>query len=368
MKTRDFFFELPESLIAQEPLERGKDRLMLLERSSGKREHGLVADLPYLLGPEKKLLGEKPLLVFNNSRVRKARLYGLSEAGARVEFLLLRKQDEEGRLWLCMAQRAKRRRPGSRYVFGSGGGSVEAVIIGIEGEFRVLQFARALDESWLDIHGHIPLPPYIKREDTVSDSERYQTVYAGETGSAAAPTAGLHFTGELLEELEKAGAESAFITLHVGLGTFLPVRSDTVEEHRMHEEFYSIDRIAAEKINSAAAEGRRICAIGTTSARTLESAWDEETKSVPAGEGSTSIFIYPGCRFALVDALFTNFHTPESTLLMLVSAFAGTSRRADEAQRFPSGEGGRNLIMESYGEAVEKGYRFYSYGDAMLIY
>ncbi|MDR1445254.1 MAG: tRNA preQ1(34) S-adenosylmethionine ribosyltransferase-isomerase QueA [Treponema sp.] len=374
MKTGDFFFELPESLIAQEPLERGKDRLMLLERSSGKREHRLVADLPYLLGSEKKLLGEKPLLVFNDSRVRKARLYGISvETGARVEFLLLRKQDEEGRIWLCMAQRAKRRRPGSRYVFGSGSDSAEAVIIGLEGEFRVLQFARVLDESWLDIHGRIPLPPYIKREDNASDSERYQTVFAGETGSAAAPTAGLHFTGELLEELEKAGAESAFITLHVGLGTFLPVRSDTVEEHRMHEEFYSIDRIAAEKINRAAAEGRRICAIGTTSVRTLESAWNAETKSLPAGEGSTSIFIYPGYRFALVDALFTNFHTPESTLLMLVSAFAaafaGTSRRAgDKERRFPSEEGGGNLIMESYGEAVEKGYRFYSYGDAMLIY
>ncbi|MDR2303338.1 MAG: tRNA preQ1(34) S-adenosylmethionine ribosyltransferase-isomerase QueA [Treponema sp.] len=370
MKTRNFFFELPESLIAQEPLERGKDRLMLLERSSGKREHRLVADLPYLLGPGKKLLGEKPLLVFNDSRVRKARLYGLSgETGARVEFLLLKKQDEEGRRWLCMARRTKRRRPGSRYVFGSGSDSVEAVIVGLEGEFRVLQFERVLDESWLNIHGHIPLPPYIKREDNVSDSERYQTVYARETGSAAAPTAGLHFTGELLAELEKAGVESAFVTLHVGLGTFLPVRSNTVEEHRMHEEFYSIDRITAEKINSAAAEGRRICAIGTTSVRTLESAWNAETKSLSAGEGSTSIFIYPGYRFVLVDALFTNFHTPESTLLMLVSAFAGTFRRASgNERRSPSEEGGRSLIMESYNEAVETGYRFYSYGDAMLIH
>jgi S-adenosylmethionine:tRNA ribosyltransferase-isomerase len=212
----------------------------------------------------------------------------------------------------------------------------------------LLQFDRPIDDEWLDRYGHIPLPPYIKRQDDVQDADRYQTVYAAAYGSSAAPTAGLHFTRELLNSLAAAGIETAFVTLHVGLGTFLPVRSEHIEDHSMHRETFSIDVQTAEKIEKAKAAGRRIVAVGTTSARTLESAW--AAGSIKRGEGSTDIFIYPGYRFNVADALFTNFHTPESTLLMLVSAFAG-----------------RDLVLESYAEAISRGYGFFSYGDAMLL-
>jgi S-adenosylmethionine:tRNA ribosyltransferase-isomerase len=241
-----------------------------------------------------------------------------------------------------MAQRSKRRRPGSRYTFAGGLGAE------ITEGLRLLRFDSPVDEAWLDRHGHIPLPPYIKREDTPADSERYQTVYAAVPGSSAAPTAGLHFTREILAELEARGMGAAFITLHVGPSTFLPVRTANIEDHVMHEETYAIDEATAAKIEKARAEKRRIIAVGTTSLRTLESAWGEGR--LRRGEASTSIFIYPGYTFKLADQLFTNFHTPESTLLMLVSAFAE-----------------REFILESYKEAVERGYRFFSYGDAMLI-
>jgi S-adenosylmethionine:tRNA ribosyltransferase-isomerase len=224
----------------------------------------------------------------------------------------------------------------------------EAKISGWEGDVRYLEFDRVVDDDWLERYGHIPLPPYIKRQDTSSDSERYQTVFASVFGSSAAPTAGLHFTNELLSRIDGAGIESVFITLHVGLGTFLPVRSEDIEDHVMHEEFFSIDDKTASKIETAKAQGRKVVAVGTTSVRTLESAWDNGM--IKRGEGLTSIFIYPGYKFNAADCLFTNFHTPESTLLMLVSAFAG-----------------RELILESYAEAVKEGYRFFSYGDAMLI-
>ncbi|MDR2053762.1 MAG: tRNA preQ1(34) S-adenosylmethionine ribosyltransferase-isomerase QueA [Treponema sp.] len=353
MKTSDFSFELPETLIAQTPPERrGESRLMALDRASRTVGHHLAAELP-------RLLAEGTLLVFNNSRVRKARLLGVSErTGARVEFLLLGKlpsppsgfsgEDDggEGRFWKALVQRSKRRRAGSRYVFDGGLG---AEIAG-EGEQRALVFDRPVDDAWLDIHGHIPLPPYIRRADTPDDSERYQTVYAAVTGSAAAPTAGLHFTQEILSDLERRGMETAFITLHVGLGTFLPVRTENIRDHRMHEECYTIDDENAARVEKAKREGRRILAVGTTSVRTLESAWDERTGTLRRGDGATSIFIYPGYTFKAVDMLFTNFHTPQSTLLMLVSAFAG-----------------RIFILESYAEAVRNGYRFFSYGDAMLI-
>jgi S-adenosylmethionine:tRNA ribosyltransferase-isomerase len=223
-----------------------------------------------------------------------------------------------------------------------------AEITGGEGEYRVLEFDRRVDDEWLDRYGHIPLPPYIRREDTPADAERYQTVYAAAHGSAAAPTAGLHFTGELLGRLAEAGIESAFITLHVGLGTFLPVRGEYVEDHVMHEEQFSIDEENAAKIEGTKAAGRRLVAVGTTSVRALESAWDSGV--LRRGQGATSIFIRPGYHFKAVEALFTNFHTPESTLLMLAAAFAG-----------------RELILESYAEAVRENYRFFSYGDAMLI-
>ena len=348
MKTSDFFFELPARLIAQyPPEERGHSRLMTLNRKTRMRGHRVVSDLPRLLVP-----GD--LLVFNDSRVRKARITGISEtSGAKVDFLLLSPCPSAragGSAWKALLRRSRRRRSGSRYVFyGEGGGEIaRAEITGGEGEGRVLEFDRRVDDEWLDRYGHIPLPPYIRREDAPADADRYQTVYAAVHGSAAAPTAGLHFTGELLGRLAEAGVESAFITLHVGLGTFLPVRSEYVEDHVMHEEQFSIDEANAVKIERAKEAGRRLVAVGTTSVRTLESAWD--SGRLRRGRGATSIFIRPGYRFRAVDALFTNFHTPESTLLMLAAAFAG-----------------RELILESYAEAVREHYRFFSYGDAMLI-
>jgi S-adenosylmethionine:tRNA ribosyltransferase-isomerase len=315
----------------------------------------MVEDLPGLLEPGS-------LLVFNDSRVRKARLLGKSLSGtpgAGVEFLLVDKLSPDGRLWRVMSRRTKRRKPGSRYVFALAADEAMAEIAGEEGEFKLLRFDRPIDDAWLDRYGHIPLPPYIRREDQVSDSERYQTVYASPIGSAAAPTAGLHFTRRLLADLEAAGMEIAFITLHVGLGTFLPVRVEKIEDHVMHRESYRIDDETASRIEAARNAGRRIVAVGTTSLRTLESAWesggaksgdDSRRGKLRRGEGDTSIFIYPGYLFKAVDQLFTNFHTPLSTLLMLAAAFAG-----------------RELILESYNEAVREGYRFFSYGDAMLI-
>jgi S-adenosylmethionine:tRNA ribosyltransferase-isomerase len=318
----------------------------------------MVEDLPRILEPGS-------LLVFNNSRVRKARLIGVSiGSGAQVEFLLLEKipttggdtAQADGSLWRVMVQRARRRRKGSRYAFAENSQGADyrgAEIVGEEREFRILRFDAPIDDAWLDRNGHIPLPPYIKRADNSFDSERYQTVYARETGSAAAPTAGLHFTPALLSALEQAGMETVFVTLHVGLGSFLPVRAENIEDHVMHRESYTISAEVAGRIEQAKAAGRKIVAVGTTSVRTLESAWKADAPgagSLTRGEGSTRIFIYPGYRFQVVDQLFTNFHTPGSSLLMLVSAFAG-----------------RNLILESYAEAIQKGYRFFSYGDAMLI-
>jgi len=311
----------------------------------------MVNDLPEILcGPELRGKdGGLPLLVFNNSKVRKARLVGTAlHTGAQAEFLLVEKTGN--REWKVLVPRAKRRRPGSRYAFFNAEGAevAQAEIIDEQGEFRILRFDCPIDDAWLDRYGHIPLPPYIKREDAPADADRYQTVYAAATGSSAAPTAGLHFTRALLDRLAAAGIESAFLTLHVGLGTFMPVRSEHIEDHIMHRETFTINEQTAAKIEQAQAAGRKIIAVGTTSVRTLESAWDSERLKV--GEGETSIFIYPGYQFKVVDALFTNFHTPESTLLMLVAAFAG-----------------KDLILESYAEAIGEGCRFFSYGDAMLI-
>jgi S-adenosylmethionine:tRNA ribosyltransferase-isomerase len=352
MKTSDFSFHLPEALIAQFPPEkRGQSRLMTLDRVTGKRTHRMVEELPEILCAAEFLSkdGHLPLLVFNNSKVRKARLIGVSEeTGARVEFLLVEKLKSGS--WKTIVKHARRRRPLSRYVFYDTSGTQIAraqIVLGIN-EFRILEFENPVSEDWLDKYGHIPLPPYIKREDAPSDANRYQTIYAKEPGSSAAPTAGLHFTREIIDRLSENGIESVFVTLHVGMGTFYPVRSENIEDHTMHSEPFSIDEKTAQKINEAKEAGRKIIAVGTTSARTLESAWSER-KIVP-GEGSTAIFIYPGYKFNVIDALFTNFHTPESTLLMLVSAFAG-----------------RELILECYAQAVKEGYRFFSYGDAMLI-
>jgi S-adenosylmethionine:tRNA ribosyltransferase-isomerase len=347
VRTDDFSFDLPDDLIAQFPSERrGESRLLVLDRVTGERRHAEVRELASYVEPG-------TLMVFNDSRVRKARIYGEAlDTGARVEFLLLRRRD--GGIWEATATKLKRQRPGRRYLFPE---AVEAEIVDdpVAGEAspardgtRLLRFEPAIDDDYLDRAGHIPLPPYIRREDAPSDAERYQTVYARTVGSAASPTAGLHFTEELLDELRDRGIQRASVTLHVGLGTFLPVRSEEIESHRMHTEEYSVPGETALAVMRAKAEGRPVLAVGTTSLRTLESAWGED--GLRPGAGSTDIFIHPGYRFQAVDRLFTNFHTPRSTLLMLVSAFAGRER-----------------ILEAYAEAVKLRYRFFSYGDAMLI-
>ena len=353
MKTTDFFFDLPENLIAQHPPEqRGQSRLMTLNRASGERNHRMVAQLPEILRSPQFLSpsGKMPLLVFNDTRVRKARLIGTAvESGAQVEFLLVGKVGS--REWKTMTKRAKRKKTGSVYLFHDNKGEqiAKAAVSGMDGEFLLLKFNRQIDDDWLDTYGHVPLPPYIKRKDAPDDAQRYQTIYARETGSAAAPTAGLHFTREILDTLCACGIDSAFVTLHVGLGTFLPVRCEQIEDHAMHEEQFVISEDNAALIEKAKREGRKIIAVGTTSLRALESAVCGDV--IKRGWQSTSIFIYPGYKFKAVDALFTNFHTPLSSLLMLVSAFAG-----------------RDLIMESYAEAVRESYRFFSYGDAMLVF
>lgn len=358
MKTSDFNFELPQELIAQKPSGiRGQDKLMLLERSFSDSicnvSHFMMDDLPSLISSD-------TLMVFNNSKVRRARVYGIKEStGREIEFMFLNTIDKDCLIWNVMVKSAKKQKPGMRYKFPDG---TVAQIIEWDGksgtEFRALKFDFVIDESWFERNGHIPLPPYIKREDTEEDSTRYQNVYATDTGSAACPTAGLHFTEEMFSRLDKAGIERCFVTLHVGLGTFLPVREDEIENHKMHEEWYSIPIETARKINEAKSQGRPILAVGTTSVRTLESAANSlalggdkaSDEWVRAGTSSTNIFMYPGYKFRVVDQMFTNFHTPESTLIMLVSAFAG-----------------RNNILNAYKTAVQEKYRFFSYGDAMLI-
>lgn len=345
MKLTDFDFDLPQDLIAQKPSgKRGDDRLMLLDRKNGSVFHHQMNDLPDLIMPG-------TLMIFNNSKVRRARCYGIKETtGRNQEFMFLNQLDKEGFLWNTMVKSAKKQKNGMRYQFPDG---TVAQIVDFPGnektEFRVLKFDFPLDEKWFEKNGHIPLPPYIKREDTEEDSERYQNVYAKETGSAACPTAGLHFTEEMLSCLAEKNIERDFVTLHVGLGTFLPVRESIIENHKMHEEVYTISESTAEKINKAKREGRPILAVGTTSVRTLESSADEKG-FVKSGTSSTRIFMYPGYKFKVVDQMFTNFHTPESTLIMLVSAFAG-----------------RENILNAYKNAVENRYRFFSYGDAMFI-
>jgi S-adenosylmethionine:tRNA ribosyltransferase-isomerase len=353
MKTNDFIFELPESLIAQyPPAERGQSRLMILNRKTGKRIHEKLTHLPEILCGESLLgpSGKKPLLVFNDTKVRKARLIGVSlQSGAQAEFLLLERV--EGNKWKTIVKHSKRRKTEQRFVFfdETGNETTRAVIMESGGGFCVLDFENPVDDEWLDKYGHIPLPPYIKRKNAASDASRYQTIYANQTGSAAAPTAGLHFTDEIFAAISACGIDCVFLTLHVGLGTFLPVRCENIADHIMHEEQFLITEDTAQKIEKANRDKRKIIAVGTTSLRALESAFCNQR--ITRGRQRTSIFIYPGYEFKIVDTLFTNFHTPLSTLLMLVCAFAG-----------------KDLILESYAEAVKEGYRFFSYGDAMLIY
>ena len=343
MLTSDFDYDLPASSIAQEPAPRGESRLLVLDRT-GPERHARVRDLPRLLRP-----GD--LLVLNDTRVIPARLYGKSAGDGKMEILLIEKVGE--REWDALVKPGRRARPGARIEIGEGL-AVEVTTKREDGRYR-LRFSEPV-EPHLERLGHIPLPPYIHRPDTPEDRERYQTVYARRPGAVAAPTAGLHFTEELLREIEAAGTEIARVTLHVGIGTFKPVSAERIEEHRMERERYEISEETAEAIRRARAAGRRIVAVGTTVVRTLEGAALAGGGEVRAGSGSTDLFIYPdspdspGFRFQMVDALLTNFHLPRSTLLMLVSAFAGRER-----------------VLAAYAEAVREGYRFYSYGDAMLL-
>jgi S-adenosylmethionine:tRNA ribosyltransferase-isomerase len=353
MKTSDFFYELPPERIAQRPARRrGEERLLLLDRLTGKTGHRLLADLPALLMPGS-------LMVFNDSRVIKGRIFGIEKkSGSKIEFLLLSKIADDnnkmsGKKWTVLVKKSKKIADNSLFVFPD---EKTAAIDSLEDRSRILNFETPVEDAWLDRWGHIPLPPYIKREDTGEDDERYQTVYAKENGSAAAPTAGLHFTNEMLASLERNGIESAFITLHVGLGTFLPVRSENVEDHKMHTEYFFIGDGAADKIEAAKRDGRPVIACGTTSVRALESAW--QNGRLKRGAQRTNIFIYGDYQFQVADALFTNFHTPASTLLMLVSAFCGEKSNAHH---------GRDMILDAYREALAARYNFFSYGDAMLI-
>ena len=340
MEVKDFDYELPQELIAQDPLEdRSSSRLMHVDRKTGEVSHHVFRDVLRFLKP-----GD--YLVMNNTKVIPARLYGTREdTGASIELLLLKRMEND--TWETLVKPGKKCRLGARFVFGEGLLRGEIIEVKEDGN-RLIHFEyEGIFEEILDQLGQMPLPPYITHE--LKDKNRYQTVYAKHEGSAAAPTAGLHFTKELLEQLHEAGIKTAEVTLHVGLGTFRPVKVENVLEHHMHSEFYMINEEAAETINQTRAEGGRIICVGTTSCRTLESAAAEDG-SIKACSGWTEIFIYPGYRFKIMDGLITNFHLPKSTLLMLVSAFAG-----------------REPMLAAYEEAVKERYRFFSFGDAMII-
>lgn len=341
MKRQDFFYNLPEELIAQEPIEpRDHSRLLMVDRATGNRKDGFFYEIEESLQP-----GD--CLIVNNSRVLPARLYGQRElTGGAVELLLL--TDKGSDVWEVLAGPGRKARPGNTLTFADGALKADVLEVTPEGN-RLVKFR--YDGNFYEILeriGQMPLPHYITHE--LKNKERYQTVYSKEVGSAAAPTAGLHFTPELLERLQKKGVNIGFVTLHVGLGTFRPVKVDSITEHKMHAEHYVLPAETADLINRTHQNGGRVFAVGTTSCRTLESVGVGQDGLVHAAEGWTDIFIYPGYEFQVIDGLITNFHLPESTLIMLVSAFAGY-----------------NLTMETYRYAVDKRYRFFSFGDAMLI-
>lgn len=355
MKTSDFYYDLPKELIAQTPLSNRSDsKLMILNRKDNKIEHKHFSDII-------DYLDEGDCLVLNNTKVIPARLIGVrKDTGATVEILLLKRIsnnsdlkvdlfeiNESENCWECLVKPGKKARIGHEIVFGDG--ILEAKIIDVKDDGnRIISFSYdGIFEEILDRLGTIPLPPYITTQ--LDDSDRYQTVYAKYKGSAAAPTAGLHFTEDLLEKISKKGIKIAYVTLHVGLGTFRPVKVDNVHEHKMHSEYYSIDKINADIINSTKENNKRIIAVGTTSCRTLESVADDNGL-ITEKKGSTDIFIYPGYDFKIVDSLITNFHLPESTLMMLISAFYE-----------------KDKILSAYNEAINKKYRFFSFGDAMFI-
>lgn len=340
LKKSDFYFELPQELIAQDPLEdRAASRLLVLNKETGETEHQVFRDILQYLVP-----GD--CLVLNNTKVIPARLLGVKEeTGAAVEVLLLKRKEKD--VWETLVRPGKKMRPGAKLSFGDGLLRAEVLEVVEEGN-RLVRFTyEGIFEEVLDRLGEMPLPPYITHK--LQDKNRYQTVYARYEGSAAAPTAGLHFTTELLRDIEQMGVHIAYVTLHVGLGTFRPVKEENVLEHHMHSEYYEVSQEAADLINRTKEQGGRVICVGTTSARTLESAADENGH-LSACSGNTEIFIYPGYQFKVLDCLLTNFHLPESTLIMLVSALAG-----------------RENVLSAYREAVRERYRFFSFGDAMFI-
>ncbi|MEE1041187.1 MAG: tRNA preQ1(34) S-adenosylmethionine ribosyltransferase-isomerase QueA [Lachnospiraceae bacterium] len=339
-RTADYYFDLPQELIAQDPLEdRSSSRLLVMDRNTGEVTHGTFRDILRYLHP-----GDA--LILNDTKVIPARLLGEREGtGASIEILLLKRMEKD--VWECLVRPGKKLRPGARAVFGDGSLKAEILEV-VEGGNRLVRFEfEGIFEEVLDRLGEMPLPPYITHK--LKDRGRYQTVYARYEGSAAAPTAGLHFTPELLDEVRALGVQTGFVTLHVGLGTFRPVKVDDVEQHTMHTEWYNVPEETADLINRTHQAGGRVICVGTTSCRTIESAADENG-IVHAGSDDTSIFIYPGYHFKTMDGLITNFHLPESTLIMLVSAFAG-----------------REHVLKAYEEAVRERYRFFSFGDAMFI-
>lgn len=340
MERKDFYFDLPQELIAQDPLEdRSGSRLLVLDKNTGGVTHRHFRDI-------KEYLHKGDCLVINNTKVIPARLMGEREGtGAVIEVLLLKRMEND--VWETLVKPGKKAKVGTRIIFGDGKLVGEVIEIVEEGNRRIKFTYQGIFEEILDELGQMPLPPYITHK--LKDKNRYQTVYAKNEGSAAAPTAGLHFTRELLDEIEQMGVAIASVTLHVGLGTFRPVKEENILDHHMHSEFYCIEPDEAEKINRAKANGGRVICVGTTSCRTVESAAMADG-TVPAGSGWTEIFIYPGYKFKVLDCLITNFHLPESTLIMLVSALAG-----------------RENVLNAYNEAVKEKYRFFSFGDAMYI-
>lgn len=340
MDVKDFYFDLPQELIAQDPLEdRASSRLLVLDKNTGEITHKGFRDILEYLKPE-------DCLVINDTKVIPARLFGVKEdTGAKIEVLLLKRREND--IWETLVKPGKKAKPGTRIVFGEGLLS-GTVLETVDDGNRLIQFSyEGIFEEILDQLGQMPLPPYITHQ--LKDKNRYQTVYAKHEGSAAAPTAGLHFTKELLKQVEDMGVKIAHVTLHVGLGTFRPVKVEHVQDHHMHSEFYVVEESEAKKINDTKDAGGRVICVGTTSCRTVESAADENGR-LKAGTGWTDIFIYPGYQFKILDGLITNFHLPESTLVMLVSALAG-----------------REHILAAYEEAIRERYRFFSFGDAMFI-
>ena len=341
MKLSDFYYDLPKELIAQDPLEdRSSSRLMLLDRDTGKTDHKIFKDIP-------EFLNSGDCLVINETRVIPARLYGIKpETGALVEILLLKRLSDTD--WECLVKPGKKARTGTELIFGDGLLKGKITCVKEDGN-RIISFEYdGIFEEILDELGQMPLPPYITHK--LEDKNRYQTVYAKNDGSAAAPTAGLHFTPELLKEIEEKGVKIARITLHVGLGTFRPVKEENILDHHMHSEYFEVDETAAKTINDARSKGGRIVCVGTTSVRTLESASTDDG-IVHAMSGETEIFIYPGYTFKACDCLITNFHLPQSTLLMLICAFST-----------------RENVLGAYEEAIRERYRFFSFGDAMFLY